>query len=150
MFSLASFRKGEHPQLTSAAEFSDENAALYCLRQLEWAGWRLPPAGGWHTDTSLTITNFSSTAVGAYQVVVSNSGGSVTSTTATLASVDIKMFAGVIVDGPVGSNYLIQATSSLPAAWTPLTNVALPSQPYICIDYGSYTNGVRFYRAVPQ
>jgi hypothetical protein len=30
-----------------------------------------------------------------------------------------------------------------------LTNVALPSQPYIYIDYSSPTNRQGFYRAVP-
>jgi N-acetylneuraminic acid mutarotase len=101
------------------------------------------------TGSSLTITNVSGN-VGVYTVIVSNAAGSVTSTSVLVASVDIKMFAGVIVNGPLGSNYLIQATSNLPGGWTTLTNVALPSQPYIYIDYSSPTNRQQFYRAVPQ
>jgi hypothetical protein len=50
----------------------------------------------------------------------------------------------------VGSNYLIQATSNLPAGWTTLTNITLSSQPYIYVDYNSVTNKQQFYRAVPQ
>jgi hypothetical protein len=56
--------------------------------------------------------------------------------------------AGVVVDGPVGTNYLIQAASDLPGNWTTLTNVALPWQPYLYIDYSSPTNAQQFYRAV--
>jgi hypothetical protein len=52
------------------------------------------------------------------------------------------------VDGPLGSNYFIQAASNLTGNWTTLTNVALPSQPYIYIDYNSPTNAQQFYRAV--
>jgi N-acetylneuraminic acid mutarotase len=99
---------------------------------------------------SLTITNVSSTNIGVYSVIVNNAAGSVTSSSVTLASVDIRMFAGVIVNGPLGSNYLIQATSNLLSGWTTLTNVALPTQPYIYIDYSSPTNSQQFYRAAPQ
>jgi N-acetylneuraminic acid mutarotase len=102
------------------------------------------------TGASLTVTNVSSTNIGVYTVIVNNAAGSVTSRPVTLASVDIKLFAGVIVTGPLGSNYLIQATSNLLNSWTTLTNVALPTQPYIYIDYGSPTNRQQFYRAVPQ
>jgi sugar lactone lactonase YvrE len=67
-------------------------------------------------------------------------------------SVNIKMFAGIILNnGQIGSNYLIQATANLSSSnWTTLTNVTLPSQPYIYIDYSSYTNSQQFYRVQPQ
>jgi photosystem II stability/assembly factor-like uncharacterized protein len=58
-------------------------------------------------------------------------------------------FAGVVLDGPIGSNYLIQAASNLPGNWTTLTNAALPWGPYFYIDYSSPTNPQQFYRAVP-
>ena len=102
------------------------------------------------TGASLTITNVSSANIGAYKVIVNNAAGSVTSRAVTLATVDIKLFAGVIVNGPLGSNYVIQATSNLLSSWTTLTNVALPTQPYVYIDYSSPTNRQQFYRAVPQ
>jgi hypothetical protein len=102
------------------------------------------------TGSSLTITNVSGANIGEYTVMVSNVAGGVTSQTATLASVNIEMFAGIIVNGPLGSNYLIQATPNLLGNWTTLTNVALPTQPYIYIDYSSPTNRQQFYRAVPQ
>jgi hypothetical protein len=99
---------------------------------------------------TLTIPNVTSTNIGVYTVIVSNAAGSVTSRSVTLANVAVQMFAGVIVDGPLGSNYVIQATPNLLSNWMTLTNVALPSQPYIFIDYNSPTNPQQFYRAVPQ
>ena len=115
--------------------------------QWQFNGTNIPGANG----ASLTIANISAANVGVYSVIVSNAAGSVASSFVTLASVDVKMFAGVIVNGPLGSNYLIQATSNLTSGnWTTLTNVALPMQPYIYIDYTSYTNGPQFYRAIPQ
>ena len=103
------------------------------------------------SGASLTITNVSAANIGVYTVIVNNAAGSITSSSVTLASVDIKLFAGVVVNGPLGSNYLIQATANLVSKnWTTLTNVALPTQPYIYIDYNSPANPQQFYRAVPQ
>ena len=34
--------------------------------------------------------------------------------------------------------------------WTTLTNVSLPTQPYIYVDYSSATNIQCLYRAVPE
>jgi Immunoglobulin I-set domain len=105
------------------------------------------------TNATLIIRNFGSTNVGTYTVTVNNAVGSVTSLPAILASVDLEMIArraSVAVNGPLGSNYLIQATSVLMTNnWTTLTNVLLSSQPYIFIDYNSATNRQQFYRAVP-
>ena len=102
------------------------------------------------TGASLTITNVTSATIGVYTVIVSNAAGSVTSSSVLVASVDIHMLASVYVSGPIGSNYLIQATSNMPGGWTTLTNIALPSQPYIYVDYSSATNKQQFYRVVPQ
>jgi len=60
------------------------------------------------------------------------------------------MFTGVIINGPLGSNDFIQAGSNLQSAWQTLTNVTLPTQPYIYIDYSSQSNALQFYRALPQ
>jgi hypothetical protein len=67
-------------------------------------------------------------------------------------NVSIKMFAGIILNnGHIGSNYLVQAASNLSSNnWITLTNVTLPSNPYIYIDYGSPTNSQQFYRVQPQ
>jgi hypothetical protein len=114
----------------------------------QWALNRTNIVGA--TNATLTLTNLYLANVGLYTVTISNVLGSVTSTGAILTMVDLKMFAGVVVNGPLGSNYLIQATSNLLSSWTTLTNVALPTQPYIYIDYSSPTNSQQFYRAVSQ
>jgi N-acetylneuraminic acid mutarotase len=115
--------------------------------QWQFNGANISGANG----ASLTISNLSSANIGDYTVIVANVTGSITSKTVTLASVGIQMFAGVIVNGPLGSNYLIQATANLASNnWTTLTNIALPTQPYIYIDYSSPTNSGQFYRALPQ
>jgi hypothetical protein len=100
-------------------------------------------------SASLTLSNILSGDVGVYTVIVSNAAGSVSSSV-MVASVAIQMYAGVIVDGPLGSNYLIQSRAYLVESWVTLTNVALPTQPYIYIDYNSPTNRQQFYRAIPQ
>ena len=44
----------------------------------------------------------------------------------------------------------IQATSTLNSSnWTTLTNITLQSDPYIYVDYNSWTNNQQFYRVVP-
>ena len=102
------------------------------------------------TGATYNIPSVASTNVGVYTVVVSNLAGSVTSQAAIVGTTAIKMFAGIIVNGPIGTNYLIQSKVNLNDSWTPRTNLALPSQPYIYIDYNSPTNPQQFYRAVPQ
>jgi hypothetical protein len=101
------------------------------------------------TNATLTIASFGAANVGTYTVTVSNAAGSATSQPVMLASVDLQMFAGVVVNGPLGSNYLIQATPTVQTNWVTLTNLALPTQPYVFIDYSSPTNRQQFYRAVP-
>ena len=63
-------------------------------------------------------------------------------------TVNIKTFAGIIISNALpGSTVVIQATSNLAATnWVTLTNVMIPSQQYIFIDYNSPFNPSRFYR----
>jgi hypothetical protein len=99
---------------------------------------------------TLNIPNVTAEFAGQISVLVSNSYGAVTGLVATLGLVDLKMFAGVIIVAPVGSNYRIDYTPALadPPQWTVLTNVTLPSTPYVFIDFDSPTQAKRFYRAV--
>ena len=64
---------------------------------------------------------------------------------------NLNMYAGLNIFGPIGANYNLQSTSDLNGSnWTTLTNISLPTQPYIYIDYNSPTNAKQFYQAVPQ
>jgi hypothetical protein len=102
------------------------------------------------TGPTLTLRNTSATNAGLYTVVVSNGFGSSASQSVSLSLVDLKMFAGVVLDGPAGAQYNIQSTPTLvPANWTTLANVTLGAQPYIFIDYNSPFATKQFYRAVP-
>jgi hypothetical protein len=86
---------------------------------------------------------------GLYSVVVSNAAGSATNR-ATLALVDLKLFAGVIVDGLPGTMYRIDYTTDLSTpSWTPLATITLTNRPQIYFDSGSADIPKRYYRAVP-
>lgn len=104
------------------------------------------------TNTSYTIPSAGIPDIGNYQAVVSSVDATNVSLSATLAVLDVQMFAGIRIFGPVGTNYSLQSVSALGNTnnWNVLTNVTLPSQPYIYMDYSSPTNRQQFYRAVPQ
>ena len=101
------------------------------------------------TNATLTISNFGPANVGNYRATVSNALGSVTTPTVTLATMDLKMFAGITVNGPVGSSYAVQAAPALSGGWTTLATITLSTPAYVYIDYASPTNRQQFYRAVP-
>lgn len=102
------------------------------------------------TNTSYSIPQVTTGDVGGYRVVITNSFGVVTSRVAqlTVAFLDIDLYAGIKVLGVAGRTYRIEAT---PASGTPnwqvLTNLVLPTNPYIWIDYESPLTPARLYRA---
>jgi hypothetical protein len=102
------------------------------------------------TSACYSIASTTVNDVGRYTVVVSNYAGMVTSTAAGLALVDLKMFAGLIITGTVGTHYRIEFTTTLNnPVWAALATVTLPASQYIYIDYGSPSAANRYYRAVP-
>src|SRR5258708_2855268 len=63
--------------------------------------------------------------------------------------ITINLYAGLTISAPVGSTNLIQYVNDLNNTnWTTLTNLVLPSSPYIFIDYNSPNQRERFYRDV--
>jgi len=103
------------------------------------------------TGSSYTIPASALTNIGYYTVVIANSAGTNTSASVSLTFLSLNMYAGLKITGPLNANYTVQGASALGGTnWSTLTNVSLPSQPYIYIDYSSPTNGKQFYRAVPQ
>jgi hypothetical protein len=102
------------------------------------------------TNTSYTIANVTTGDAGGFHVVISNSISSVTSRVAqlTVAFLDIDMYAGIKILGVPGRTYRIEATPASGAPnWQTLTNLVLPSNPYIWIDYESPDVPARLYRA---
>jgi hypothetical protein len=101
------------------------------------------------TNSTLVISNVVAVDSGGYQVVISNSFGSVTSRVAQLSVsfLNIKQYAGITILGLVGKTYRIDAAPAAGGGWTTLTNVVLPKSPYIWIDYDSPDVDARIYRA---
>jgi hypothetical protein len=104
------------------------------------------------TGASFTIPTTSADWLGSYQVRVWNSAGTNWSATAGLWLDALKMYAGVNVYGPAGSNCLVQYATNLTGTvtWTPLQSVTIVTNPTVIIDYNSPEQPKRFYRTVPQ
>ncbi len=101
------------------------------------------------TSSTLTLNSLNASQAGVYTVVVSNAAGSVTSSAATLSLLNLNMFAGLTIVGQLGGNYQIDYRNNLNNTnWFNLTNVVLPSSPYLFIDTASPQYPQRFYRAV--
>ncbi len=115
--------------------------------QWQFNGASIPGA----TTSALALTGLSSAQTGIYQVLVSNSSGSVTSAPAVLSLLSVRMYAGLTIIGPTNLTYQIQAKNNLnDASWLMLTNVVLNASPYLWFDLDSPAYPKRFYRAVPQ
>lgn len=115
----------------------------------QWQFNALDIAGA--TNAVLTLTNASLAQVGTYSVIVSNPFGTVASSPATLTLLSIQTYAGLMLAGPVGTEYGIDYRSAFGNSntWTTLTNLVLPSSPYLFFDLDSPNARQRFYRAVP-
>jgi len=103
------------------------------------------------TGTQLTIPNAMANQVGSYSVVVSNAAGVVTNTV-SLTLVDLKMFAGVIIDGVLGSEFRVEFTTDVGTPttnWTSLGTITVNNRPTYFFDVNSPDQPHRFYRAVP-
>jgi uncharacterized repeat protein (TIGR03803 family) len=100
------------------------------------------------TNAVLSIAKVTVTNLGFYTVMVTNTIGGVMSAPAGLFIADPKVIAGLIVTGPAGTNYNLQSTAVLGtgSVWTTLTNISLPAQPWLYMDYCSLTNPLQFYR----
>ncbi len=101
------------------------------------------------TGATLTLSSLNASQAGVYSVVVSNAAGTVISANATLSLLSLNMYAGLTIVGAVGGNYQIDYRNDLNNTnWLNLTNVVLPSSPYLFIDPASPQHPTRFYRAV--
>lgn len=101
------------------------------------------------TGSTLTFSNVSLANAGSYTVTITGPGGTVTAT-ASLAVLDLRMYAGLTLGGAVGSQYRIEFLENLNATnWTSLTNLTLVTSPAFYVDVESPQHPTRFYRAVP-
>jgi hypothetical protein len=103
------------------------------------------------TSSTLTLSNLNAAESGAYTVIVSNAAGNTSSTAAELSLLSLQMYAGLTIVGQAGATYEIDYNNSLAGTnWTTLTNLVLPSSPYIYFDTSSPFSPNRFYRALKQ
>ncbi|MDB6035541.1 MAG: hypothetical protein JWM16_5879, partial [Verrucomicrobiales bacterium] len=110
-------------------------------------GTNIPGALG----SSLVLTNLGSANAGNYTVVVSSQTGSTTSSPAKVTLTSLVMLPTVVLEGSVGNQYQIQFKNSVADTnWTVLTNIALPTNPYLHVDYTAQGKPNRFYRVVGQ
>ncbi len=117
--------------------------------QWQFNGTNLAGANG----PTLTLANLTPGNAGTYQVVITNfSGSPITSVPSTLLFFgDLQQYAGTILAGPVGQQFRVDyADVVVPGTtnWQVLTNLALPSSPFLLIDPNSAGKPRRFYRAV--
>ncbi|MBC8097518.1 MAG: immunoglobulin domain-containing protein [Akkermansiaceae bacterium] len=118
-----------------------------------WVQWYFngrPVPGG--TNATLNIGSVTANNVGSYYAVVGNSSGSVVSGTAILSTTSISLYAGITINGPVGSVFKVQYTTDLSGTpvWTDLANVVLSSPSTTYFDTTPAVQGQRYYRALLQ
>lgn len=119
--------------------------------QWQHAGTNLPAA----TAATLSVAHATPDDADAYRVVVGNAFGSATSDPATvvvkvLAELDIAMYAGLQVSGPVGKTFRIEAVEHAgETQWQALATVTLETSPTFWLDRDTPLHRTRLYRAVP-
>lgn len=114
----------------------------------QWSFDGSPLAG--QTGSTLSLAGLQASQAGTYSITVINALGSRTFSV-TLSLLDLKMFAGLVLAGPVGGNYQIDFLPALGGTntWQTLTNVTLTTSPSVFFDLDAPNHPMRFYRAVP-
>lgn len=112
-----------------------------------------PPRVTGANTATLVIMNAGADDAGYYTVSVGNSYGGPVTSPPPLAPVelsplwiDLKMFAGVIIQAQPGKTVKVEYSNDL-VSWTPLAQFVLPSSPYTYYDTDSPNHPKRFYRA---
>jgi uncharacterized repeat protein (TIGR01451 family) len=103
------------------------------------------------TGPTLTLPNPTSADSGLYTVAVISPSGTILAPSFAVTVLDIKMFAGLVINGIVGRNYRIDYSNDLgtPVNWTTLvSSINVNANPFTYIDLTSPTFPKRFYRAV--
>jgi hypothetical protein len=116
-----------------------------------------PATDTWSTETSLPFKLWAASAAAVNGTLYVMGGldvnnatlGSVEAFTPATSITGIHLYAGLTLSGPVGSTNRIDFTTNLAATnWTVLTNLILPTSPYLFIDTDSSHSPARFYRVV--
>ncbi len=111
------------------------------------------------TKTALTLSDINTNHAGSYSVIVTNNLGQAISDPAVLevnpvigpSELAVAMYAGVTISGAEGKTYSIQCVDDLSGDWfdwVTLTNLTLPTSPFLFFDTSSQYSPSRFYRTV--
>jgi len=74
--------------------------------------------------------------------------GAITRPPVQVTALDLHVYAGVAINGNVGSTYRIEVSEKVPDVWKPLATVTLDRTPFLFFDIESTNVLKRFYRAV--
>lgn len=119
-----------------------------------------PPAYQWlfngtpisgANSPELTVSNVTTDQVGAYSVVMSNAAGAITNS-AGLSLLDLRMFAGVVIDAEPGTSFRLEFTTDVntPSTnWIALGTITPDRRPFYFFHHDSPADPRRFYRAIP-
>ena len=105
------------------------------------------------TNSILTLTDLHAANAGNYHVLITSGDQSTNSVTAHLSVVPVvgvQMVTAVYMNGDVGTRYRLECINSIGSTdvWLTLTNVILPSDPYIFFDLSAIGQPKRVYRQV--
>jgi len=109
------------------------------------------------TSPSLLLTNVRSENAGSYFVVAKNNAGETQSEIANVSytdagSLQLSVHPSLTIFGTPGRTYRIDyaVETRSPAVWTTITNIALPTTPYVWQDTNAAITDKRFYRVLLQ
>jgi len=107
------------------------------------------------TNSSLTITNASSSQSGNYTVIISSAVGTVTSSPANLVvggapELAVRMYPGITLKGTAGLKYRLDYEEAIGPTnnWAVLTNLVLATDQSIIVDFQATNSVKRLYRAI--
>lgn len=102
------------------------------------------------TGATLTLPAVDASNVGNYSVVVRNRDGHAESANASLSLLEIEVYPGLLITGPVGARYRVEFRTDIDSpGWTALGETTLEASPKFYIDTTAPARDKRFYRAVP-
>jgi len=102
------------------------------------------------TGATLALPAVDASNVGHYSVVVRNGAGQAESANASLSLLEIEVYPGLIISGPVGARYRVEFRTDIDSpSWTALGETTLDASPKFYFDTTAPARDKRFYRAVP-
>jgi hypothetical protein len=101
------------------------------------------------TNATLVIEQTQPAHAGTYDVLITDSTGEILSSSVVLSLFGIQALPGLLVYGPLESEYRIEYTTDIESGeWMTLTQIVLESSPFLFVDTAPLDSEKRFYRSV--